>query len=59
LSGLDDGEALLQDARARGQVLIASRSRRPADVSLVTRVVIVPSLLELLFQEAGDMEAQA
>jgi hypothetical protein len=35
-------------AEPRGEVVIASRSERPADVGEVTRRVIVPAVLELV-----------
>jgi hypothetical protein len=35
----------------RGEVLIASRSERPGDVSRVVRAVIVPPLLDILLEE--------
>jgi hypothetical protein len=39
---------------ACGEVCIASRSERPADVSRVVRAVIVPSLLEMLLEEINS-----
>jgi hypothetical protein len=42
---------------ARGDVMIASRSARPASVASVTRDVIIPSLLDTLL--SGDSAVTA
>jgi hypothetical protein len=42
----------------RGEVTIAARSERPADLSRVMRAVIIPELLNVLIPVSPDQERE-
>jgi len=45
-------------AEERGEVTIAARSERPADLSPVMRAVVIPELLNVLIPVSTDQECE-
>jgi len=45
-------------AEERGEITIAARSERPADLSRVMRTVVIPDLLNVLIPVSPDQECQ-
>ena len=45
-------------AEERGEVTIAARSERPADLSRVMRTVVIPELLNVLIPVIPDQECE-
>jgi len=45
-------------AEERGEVTIAARSERPADLSRVMRAVVIPELLNVLIPVSPDQECE-
>jgi hypothetical protein len=46
------------DIEERGEVTIAARSERPADLSRVMRAVVIPELVNVLIPASSDQERE-
>jgi hypothetical protein len=46
------------DTEERGEVTIAARSERPADLSHVMRAVVIPELVKVLISVPADQERE-